>query len=170
MEKQLGKRLLDMLLYCLLMAALWWVLAGGSSSSWLVGVPVVLAAALAMLQWGRAWRLNLPGLARFSAYFLWASVRGGVDVARRVLLPALPIDPEQRRYPLRLPEGPARIFFTAVVSLLPGTLSLELERDELILHVLDARLPVDRELRRLETRVADVFTIDLPDSARGHDE
>jgi multicomponent Na+:H+ antiporter subunit E len=56
-----------------------------------------------------------------------------------------------------------------VVSLLPGTLSVELEQDDLLLHALDIRLPVDRELERLEIRVADVFSVDLPARAGDRD-
>jgi len=151
-------------LWCaVILAGLWWVLAGGSAASWMVGIPViVLATAMGAARRGPRLNLCLPGVLRFCGYFLVASVRGGVDVMCRVLMPGLPIDPDLHRYRLRLPEGSARIFFTAVVSLLPGTLSVELEQDELILHVLDIRLPIERELARLETRVAAIFAMELP--------
>jgi multicomponent Na+:H+ antiporter subunit E len=60
-------------------------------------------------------------------------------------------------YPLRLPPGPARPFFAAVLSLLPGTLSIELLDDRVRIHALDDRLPVTETLRRLEDHVAALF-------------
>jgi multicomponent Na+:H+ antiporter subunit E len=47
------------------------------------------------------------------------------------------------------------------MSLLPGTLSTELRDDCLCLHVLDARLPVEADLRQVEIRVADLFGVSL---------
>jgi multicomponent Na+:H+ antiporter subunit E len=74
-------------------ALLWWILAAGAMSSWLIGAPVVLCAVLASgaLLPGVSW--SLSGLVRFVPFFLWRSLYGGVDVARRALHPRLPISP-----------------------------------------------------------------------------
>jgi len=68
-----------------LFALLWWMLTEGAADSWLVGAPVVVLAALAsgVLLPGTSW--SLPGLLRFIPFFLWHSLRGGVDVAGRAL-------------------------------------------------------------------------------------
>ena len=50
-----------------------------------------------------------------------------------------------------------------VVSLLPGTLSADIDGDGLVVHALDGRLPVTEQLAVLESRVADLFRIALPD-------
>ena len=62
-------------------------------------------------------------------------------------------------YSVGLPDGAPRLFMANVVSLLPGTLSVELSGDCLKVHVLDATAPVFDELRRLESRVADLFVL-----------
>jgi multicomponent Na+:H+ antiporter subunit E len=142
-----------------LFAALWWVLVEGSVYGWVLAVLTIAAAtgtSLALLPPGR-WRLRPAGLLRFVPFFFWQSVRGGVDVARRAFHPRLPIQPGEVVYPLRLPPGPARPFFAAVLSLLPGTLSIELLDDRVRIHALDDRLPVTETLRRLEHHVAALF-------------
>lgn len=149
--------------HALAFAALWWVLADGQSASWLVGAPAALAAAAWSARQRSRATLSAAGAARFLAYFVVSSVRGGVDVARRVLLPALPIDPALLDYRLRLPDGAPRVFLAEVVSLLPGTLSAELEGGRLTLHVLDRRLPVAQDLAQLERRVAALFDLELGD-------
>jgi multicomponent Na+:H+ antiporter subunit E len=53
----------------------------------------------------------------------------GLDVAWRALHPALPIEPQFQRFRLHLPEGQPRTLMVSVLSLMPGTLSAELEDD-----------------------------------------
>jgi multicomponent Na+:H+ antiporter subunit E len=140
-------------------ALLWWVFAEGSLRYPLLAAGGIAAAVLASL-WlvppgGPAWRL--AGFARFVPFFLRESLLGGLDVARRAFDPRLPIEPGFIELPLRLPAGAPRVFFVAVVSLLPGTLSTALEGSSLRVHVLDRRMGVDRTLRRLEERVAELY-------------
>jgi multisubunit Na+/H+ antiporter MnhE subunit len=51
------------------------------------------------------------------------------------------------------------------VSLLPGTLSSGFEGDTLVLHVLDCRLPVLEDVRRVEDRIAKALGLTLGSSA-----
>lgn len=142
-----------------LFAAVWWVVAGGDPASWLIGVPMVALATWASLSLaghGRP-RLALWAAVRFVPFFLWESFRGGLDVASRVLVTPVRIHPGFRQFDLRLPPGPGRVFFVNCVSLLPGTLSTEVEGDRLIVHVLDDRADMDGELRTLERRVIELF-------------
>jgi multicomponent Na+:H+ antiporter subunit E len=96
----------------------------------------------------------LPG---FTAWFMWHSMRGGVDVARRALAPQMRLHPGFLRYRLRLPPGHARLFLTNCISLLPGTLSADIEGNELVLHALDTGANVIAETREAERRVGELF-------------
>jgi multicomponent Na+:H+ antiporter subunit E len=145
------------------LASLWWLLTGGAAASWTIGVPVAIAGAAAGLVRVKRWRLRPLALLRFAGYFLRGSLQGGVDVARRVLAPGLPIEPELREWRSRLPHPAARVFFAEVVSLLPGTVAAELRGRRLILHVLDRRLPVGRDLDALERRIAELFALEIGD-------
>jgi multicomponent Na+:H+ antiporter subunit E len=150
------------LLRAVIFAALWWILTEGVLRGWtlaLVSIAAAVATSLLLVP-PATWRWRLGGLVRFIPFFLWQSSRGGVDVARRALHPRLPILPGEFLYALRLPDGAARTFFTAALSLLPGTLSLELRDDEILIHTLDQRLRAPELLRRLEDRVADLFGVE----------
>ena len=144
-----------------LFALLWWILTQGAMNSWLVGAPVVVFAVLAsgVLLPGVSW--SLPGIARFVPFFLWRSLYGGVDVARRALHPRLPISPRLFDHRWRLPPGLPRVFMANTVSLLPGTLSAELYEEHLRVHVLDETRAISRELQVLEKKVARVFGLNL---------
>jgi multicomponent Na+:H+ antiporter subunit E len=98
---------------------------------------------------------------RFIPFFLWQSLSSSVDVARRALSPELPLNPRFLAYHLRLPAGSARVFFVNVVSLLPGALSVELQDEQLVVHVLDSKAAVLDELQSLEEAVATLFGVNI---------
>ena len=139
-----------------LYALLWWLLVGGESGSWLIGLPFVLAAVWTRerLRRGTGEPLVLSGWLRFVPFFLVQSVLGGIDVARRVLGPELRIEPGFFDYRIRLRSRRARLLFVNTISLLPGTLTAQVDGDRLRVHALDRRSDLARELARLEARVA----------------
>jgi multicomponent Na+:H+ antiporter subunit E len=140
-------------------ASLWWLLSGGAPGSWLIGVPVVLAAGWAArrLRMGESWTISATGVLRFLPLFLWESLRGGIDVARRTLAPRLRVQPGFTLYRVGLQQDSARVFFANCVCLLPGTLAADLQGDQLRVHVLDASHDPQLELARLEHAVALIY-------------
>lgn len=144
-----------MALHVLLFAALWGILSNGRG--WAFGVPVVLLAATVSCVLVPRTRLSLAGLVRFVPYFAWNSLRGGIDVASRALHPHMPIDPALLRYELQLDDAVARVVMANVVTLLPGTLSVDLQGNVLLVHVLNAGGPFPEAFRLLEGHVADLF-------------
>ena len=72
---------------------------------------------------------------------------GGVDVARRALSVRLPLRPGFVVYPVRLPPGPACNAFSALTSVLPGTLLAGVDaHGALLYHCLDVEQPVAAQL------------------------
>jgi multicomponent Na+:H+ antiporter subunit E len=140
-------------------ALVWWVLAEGQADSWGVGGgSVVLALAISLrLAPPGAGRLSPTGLLAFSGFFLIQSVKGGSQVAARALRPRMDLAPALVEVPVTLPEGVARVLLVNTLNLLPGTVCVGLRGDTLRLHVLDARLPIDAELRAVEARIAQLW-------------
>jgi multicomponent Na+:H+ antiporter subunit E len=141
------------------LALVWYALSDGAPTSWTIGAPVVVIATIASLALApqRFPRLRLIALLAFVPFFIVQSVRGGADVVWRALRPAMPLAPGFTTFPLAAMAPAERIAFALIVSLLPGTLSARLEADELRVHVLDARMPIDQSLARLSHRLGLVF-------------
>lgn len=142
-------------------ALAWYVLLGGDPASWVVGVPCVLLCAWFSRTARPGPRAGVApiGWLRLAPYFLWNSIKGGWDVARRVLSPSLAIDPGLIDYRLGLPQGAARTFFIQFIGLLPGTLGVWREGDCLTVHVLNIDADHERALRDAEERVAAAFAL-----------
>jgi multicomponent Na+:H+ antiporter subunit E len=140
-------------------AIVWLILVGPDPASWIIGVPFVVAATLASLKLSepRERNLSLLSLAGFLPYFLGESLRGGLDVAARVMLPRMRLQPGNREYRVRLKSPAARLVFIDSISLLPGTLSADLRGDRVTVHALDVRTDVVDDLTALERRVAALF-------------
>jgi multicomponent Na+:H+ antiporter subunit E len=146
------------------MALIWLGMNGTDWSSWIVGGPVVFAAAwisVTLLPDTR-WRLSAGGAIAFAGFFLRESLRGGWDVAWRALSPALRLSPAIVCVPLHLPPGSARLFFCGVIGLLPGTAVVAITGGSICIHVLEASPRVEAELRELENHVAALFGLRLP--------
>lgn len=140
------------------LTGLWWVLTEGAlaPAATAVFVPVALLTAFVLDRQHRR-ALRAAGLLRFVPFFLWESLRGGVDVARRALDPRMPLAPSLFEYPLRLSDARERVLLASVLSLVPGTASAELGKDCIRLHVLDVRLPIERIVGDAEAAVAGLF-------------
>jgi len=146
-----------------LFTLLWWVLTDGRADSWTVGSVSILAAVMLSL------RLLPPvtttvsriGLLRFFGFFFVRSLRGGIQVAGLALHPRLALSPGIHEIALRLPEGIGRVLLANTLSLLPGTLSVELDGKRLCLHVLDDQAPTETEVRHAETRIAHMLGLQL---------
>ena len=149
---------------------LWWILTEGRSDALLFGVPFIAAAAIlsSLLNSTSAspnghGRIALGALGRLIPFFLWHSLRGGIDVGIRAFKRPLPLTPDLVDYPLLLPAGPATALMAGLVSLMPGTLAVICE-GRLRVHVLDRRGHFRRDLERLERHVGAVFSIQLAES------
>lgn len=151
------------------LAALWWVLAGASEpASWVIGLPAVCGA------WVLRRRLNpfparavsLRGTLRFAGMFLKLSLQSGLDVLRIAFHRRLPLRPGIVEYSMRVTSPVDRMLLAGTANLLPGTLTIDLREDRLLLHVLDLRAPVVRDVRAIEALVAGMHRPAIPELGR----
>jgi len=134
-----------------LFLGLWLILAGGLSGL----VFGLLAAALAT--WASV-RL-MPGRMRMGDPLALLHLIGrstvqtllaGTDIARRAFDPRLPLQPGLVTHRTSLPEGLPRDGFAALASLAPGALPAGTDEGVVVVHALDTRLPVARDLAATE--------------------
>lgn len=93
---------------------------------------------------------------------LWHVVRANIDVAYRVLHPALPIRPGIVRARTRLRSASGRVLLANSITLTPGTLSVDLVGDTLYIHRIhlpetDPDGETERSLARFETFIGRIF-------------
>lgn len=133
----------------------WIILIGVSPINLIVGLPTAAVAVWVSL------RLQPPGdrslsygaLAGIVLRLPWQSLFAGIDVARRAFDPRLPLSTGFVTFPSRLPPGPARDAFRALMSLQPGTLPVSAgEEGDILFHCLDTGEPVVAGLAAEEER------------------
>jgi multicomponent Na+:H+ antiporter subunit E len=140
----------------------WWVLSEGRGDSWGVGVVAVAIAVAASLRLAppQSTARGRTGAAlAFVGFFLAQSLRAGVQVARLALSPRARITPQRIDIALELPPGPPRYLLAGTLSLLPGTLSVELDGSQLVVHALTNPGQARSEVRTLEARIAPLFGV-----------
>lgn len=69
--------------------------------------------------------------------FLYELIKSNLDVARRVVSPALPINPGIVRVETSLKSEMARLILANSITLTPGTLSLDIKDNVLYIHFVD---------------------------------
>lgn len=143
----------------ILFALLWWVLAEGRHDGWPLGAAAVFFATWASLRLlpPDDHPIRIAGLIHFLSFFLWHSVRGGWQVAGMALRGRTALQPGLIEFSVNLPPGGPRVLLANTLSLMPGTLAVELSGTSLQLHVLDERLPIIAETQALQAVIARMF-------------
>jgi multicomponent Na+:H+ antiporter subunit E len=143
-----------------LYALLWWTLTREGGAALAFGALGVIAALAVRRRLGAAPRAGMrwARLPRFVAQFVWHSFRGGLDVAFRAFSRDMRLAPRLVEVRLSLHDGALPTMLALIVSLLPGTIAVRLEGERLLLHALDARQPVEAEVRYFEREIAALFS------------
>ncbi len=81
-------------------------------------------------------KLSIPMLFYYVPWLLWQIVIASLQVACAVLHPRCPIDPSLLRFKTRLGNTSAKVILGNSITLTPGTITLEIEKDEFLVHAL----------------------------------
>lgn len=165
-----GYRIASLVLRSAGFLLVWLALTGGRAADIPAGFVVAALATWTSLklQPPAANRISYIAFAKLAVRFLWASLLAGVDVARRALSPRLPLRPGLMFYPVRLPRGPARDAFRALMCLQPGSLPTEAEdHNGFLIHCLDIGQPVLATFAAEEEAFARAAGITLREPAHG---
>ncbi len=123
--------------------ALWLLLSGiytpllvafGAFSSLLV---VVVALRMDVVdQEGRPLHISLLRWARYMVWLVLEILKSSIDVARCILDPAMPINPRVMRVKTADLTLVGKVTYANSITLTPGTVSIDLEGDEIEVHAL----------------------------------
>jgi len=81
-------------------------------------------------------RLRFNRLLRYLTWLVWQIVVAGLQVAYVVLSPRIRVDPSLLRFRARMPSVGAAVILGNSITLTPGTLTLEINKDEFLVHSL----------------------------------
>ena len=150
----------------IVLAAVWFVWSGIFTSFILtLGALSVLAVILFV------WRLGLFGHDGIRPYLpltgmgygLWLLKEialSNIDVARRILDPRLPIDPRIIRVRPSQRSDLGRMIYANSITLTPGTVSLDLDDDEIEVHALTKEAAESLQSGAMDRRVTGIRGID----------
>ena len=89
--------------------------------------------------------------------FILEMVKANLDMAYRVLHPALPIDPGLVKFRTRLKSETGRTLLGNSLTLTPGHTTVDIIRDELYIHCIDINRPTQAIAEKFENIIARIF-------------
>jgi multicomponent Na+:H+ antiporter subunit E len=147
-----------------------WLLLSGHYDPLFVGMGVVSAAVVTAVTHpllAPALGRPLGGLRvlprrtwRYVVYIGWLVSRippAGLQIAYHVLHPRVPIDPGVLRFRTGLQSPTARTILANSITLVPGTMTLEVDEDEFVVHAFIPSAVDDLASATMQNKIADIF-------------
>ena len=98
--------------------------------------------------------IHLAGrLVLYIPWLLWAIVKANIDIAKRILNPQMPIDPLVVRVKATQKTDLCRVIFANSITLTPGTVSLDLDGEDIVVHALTREAADDVQSGDMNRRV-----------------
>lgn len=86
-------------------------------------------------------------------WLIWAIIKANIDVAKRILNPRLPIAPRIVRVTGTQKTDLCRVIFANSITLTPGTVSLDLDEEDIVVHALTKEAADDVQSGDMDRRV-----------------
>jgi multicomponent Na+:H+ antiporter subunit E len=153
----------------LLLLGFWLLLSGQYNA---VFISMGVASAAVVTAFSEAWVRPTLGpdlggvkvlprrLWRYGVYLAWLVGRippAGLQIAYHVLHPQVPIDPGVLRFRTGLSSPMARTILANSITLVPGTMTLEVDEDEFIVHAFIPSAADDLASAAMQNKIADIF-------------
>lgn len=126
-----------------------------------LGLFVSFGVALLNTERGKSRLQNVRWL-RVLAYVPWLLSRvlqSGIHLSYLILHPRLPIDPKLIRYHTDLKEQAGIVLLGNSITLTPGTITAEVNSNELVVHAMDDDSADDLTSLRMEQKIAGAFEV-----------
>ncbi|MEW8026429.1 MAG: Na+/H+ antiporter subunit E [Candidatus Thiodiazotropha sp.] len=150
-------------LFLFIVVFLLWLLLSGSLDPAEVVTSLVVASMVTLasrphLSIFSGLRLSPSAILPFLTYlgvFFAALIRANLDMARRVLSPSLPLRPGVVEVNTRLKSSLGRLILANSITLTPGTLTVDLQGDSILIHWVD--IPPGSDMESATRDVTDKF-------------
>jgi multicomponent Na+:H+ antiporter subunit E len=128
-------------------AFIFWILLNNTLDPMILGTGVLLSLGISLIFCSRCdvfseLKLTPAALLYTLIYiivFLYELIKSNLDVARRVITPALPINPGIVEVKTRLSSKMGRMILANSITLTPGTLTIDMVEDTLYIHWIDVK-------------------------------
>lgn len=135
-----------------LLFALWLLLTGSLDPTELIAgllvafiVTLISRPHLAIFSGLRFTGSAIPAFLAYLGVFFIALVRANLDMARRILSPSLPLRPALVEVKTTLQSPLGRLILANSITLTPGTLTVDVGEDTLLIHWVDVPPDLDIE-------------------------
>ena len=144
-----------------------WILLSASFEWIHLGLGLVFSFAVAWSNAGHSSFVPKFRLwSRVLLYFPWLFykiVQSSLHVTKLILHPALPIDPQLILVESKLNHHSAVVLLGNSITLTPGTITAEVDRNKLTVHALDKALSENVTSKKIELKIAEIFKDEEPD-------
>lgn len=96
-------------------------------------------------------------------WLFYKIVQSSVHLSKLILHPELPISPHLISVESKLNHHAAVVLLGNSITLTPGTITAEVDRNKLIVHAMDKVLGEDVVNKEIELKIADIFKDEKPD-------
>ena len=144
-----------------------WVLLSASFEWIHLGLGLILSFAVAWSNAGHSSFVPKFRLwSRMLLYLPWLFykiVQSSLHLSKLILHPALPIAPQLISVESKLNHHAAVVLLGNSITLTPGTITAEVDRNKLIVHAIDKVSGEDFESKQMESKIADIFKDEASD-------
>jgi len=146
---------------------MFWILLSASFEWIHLGLGLIFSFAVAWLNSGHSpfvpkFRLWLR-IILYLPWLFYKIIQSSVHLSKLILHPALPISPHLISVESKLRHHAAVVLLGNSITLTPGTITAEVERNNLIVHAMDEVSGDDVTSKAIESKIADIFKDEEPD-------
>jgi len=144
-----------------------WILLSASFEWIHLGLGLIFSFAVAWINSGHSSFVPKFRLwSRILLYLPWLFykiVQSSLYLSKLILQPALPKTPQMISVESKLNHHAAVVLLGNSITLTPGTITAEVDRNKLIVHALDKVLSESVTSKQIESKIADIFKDEEPD-------
>jgi len=153
--------MLGKLIYKTLFFYVLWLLLSQSFNAFHMTLGFIVSFMVALLNTDRGisqpQNLRWPRMLAYMPWLLWRVLQSGLHLSYLILHPRLPIDPKLIRYETTLKDEAGIVLLGNSITLTPGTITADVNSNELVIHAMDDASADDVTSLRMEQKVAGIF-------------
>ena len=139
-----------------------WVLLNGQWTAEIAIVGLIVCAALyafmcAFMGYSpkREWQIarRIPRIAGYFVYLVGEVFKSSFAVMKLIWSPTMVIEPEVTSFHTKLRTDAGKVVLANSITMTPGTLTIDVQEDEFLIHCLDTSFDVGQEGFDMEDRV-----------------